>query len=98
MHNLPKSALPKLYSNPASQRPDEYHWRDDAACLGLDTEAFYPTQGETAHMAKRVCEHCSVQAECLRYALQMGDDNGVWGGLGESERRRMVRRGYRAAA
>ena len=39
--------------------------------------------------AKRICEQCPVLAVCRRYALENGEKFGVWGGLSESERRRL---------
>lgn len=44
--------------------------------------------------AKRVCGLCPVRAECLEYAITHNQTEGVWGGMGESERasyRRKVR-------
>lgn len=35
---------------------------------------------------------CSVQAECLAFARDVGDPNGVWGGTTETERRLLMRR------
>ena len=38
--------------------------------------------------AKTVCRRCPVTAECLAYADEIGDYNGVWGGLTPRERGR----------
>lgn len=43
-------------------------------------------------MAKQVCHECKVRAECLEYALENREKNGIWGGVTERERRRMLRR------
>ena len=43
--------------------------------------------------AKAVCQRCSVTSECLQWALDSGQDAGVWGGMSEDERRLMKRRG-----
>ncbi|MET9610162.1 WhiB family transcriptional regulator [Streptomyces sp. NPDC006512] len=43
-----------------------------------------------AAAAKDVCALCPVQPECLRHALRVGEPYGVWGGLDEGERRRLV--------
>jgi WhiB family redox-sensing transcriptional regulator len=47
--------------------------------------------------AKAVCRRCPVTDECLSWALESGQDAGIWGGMGEDERRALKRRGARAA-
>ena len=42
--------------------------------------------------AKIVCNRCPVTAECLSWALESGQDAGVWGGMSEDERRALKRR------
>jgi Transcription factor WhiB len=68
-------------------------WMEDAACLGTDTEAFYPEAGGSTREAKRVCNNgCPVIKECLDFALRHRGDIGrfgVFGGLSERERRRL---------
>jgi len=46
--------------------------------------------------AKKVCDRCEVRQECLQWALEAGQDHGVWGGLSEDERRSMKRRNARS--
>ena len=48
--------------------------------------------------AKAVCRRCAVVDECLRWALETGQDAGVWGGLSEDERRALKRRNARLRA
>ncbi len=67
-------------------------WRDEAACRGLDTDVFFPLTDEEAEEAKAICASCSVREECLEFALLTRQDDGVWGGLTEAERRRLRRR------
>ena len=75
-------------------------WLHRAACLTDDPELFFPV-GNTGPAimqiaeAKKVCERCEVRAECLQWALDAGQDHGVWGGLSEDERRAMKRRNAR---
>lgn len=40
---------------------------------------------------------CPVQAACLEWALENGQDSGIWGGLSENERRALKRRSRRRA-
>ena len=48
--------------------------------------------------AKAVCARCTVTEVCLQYALETGQDSGVWGGLSEDERRALKRRNARNKA
>lgn len=76
-------------------------WRHQAACLNKDPELFFPI-GNTGPAqlqiddAKAVCRCCEVMDTCLRWALENGEDFGVWGGLSEDERRALKRRNARA--
>lgn len=69
------------------------HWRDDAACGGLDPEIFFPLYGnkEGEKIAKRVCATCPVADACLKEALAAGHEYGVWGGLSEGDRSKLKR-------
>jgi len=72
-------------------------WRHDAACSEVDPELFFPI-GNTGpallqiEEAKTVCRRCVVRDSCLRWALESGQDAGVWGGMSEDERRAYKRR------
>ena len=66
-------------------------WQTDALCAQTDPEAFFPEKGGSTRYAKRVCEACPVQAECLDYAMSKDEKFGIWGGLSERERRRLRR-------
>ncbi|MEV6205832.1 WhiB family transcriptional regulator [Kitasatospora sp. NPDC051914] len=76
---------------PLHQRWD---WQLQGACRGSDAGLFFHPPGERgrAHdereeAAKRICGHCPVRAECLAHALGVREPYGVWGGMGEDERR-----------
>jgi WhiB family transcriptional regulator, redox-sensing transcriptional regulator len=64
-------------------------------CAQTDPEIFYPeTAKEEAlnrHTVKSICGHCEFQAKCLEYGLTH-EVYGIWGGMGESERRALKRR------
>ena len=76
-------------------------WRHRAACLEEDPELFFPI-GNTGpalvqiEEAKAVCAGCPVRETCLTWALESGQDSGVWGGMSEDERRALKRRHARA--
>jgi WhiB family redox-sensing transcriptional regulator len=69
-------------------------WYDQAACLGSDTEAFFPEDRGSDYLpeVKRICRGCSVQSECLNFAVKY-HVQGYWGGATEQERRRLKRYG-----
>lgn len=76
-------------------------WRHTALCRDEDPELFFPigTTGPAAvqvEEAKVVCRRCTVVEDCLSWALETGQDAGVWGGASEDERRVLRRRAVRA--
>jgi WhiB family redox-sensing transcriptional regulator len=77
--------------------PGYRDWRDDAACRDVDPELFFP-DGDVKSvraqvtMAKLTCRRCPVSATCLSWALASGQEAGIWGGLTEAERHRLLRR------
>ncbi len=76
-------------------------WRHHALCRDEDPELFFPigTSGPAAvqvQEAKVVCQRCSVTEACLEWALESGQDSGVWGGTSEDERRALTRRHSRS--
>src|SRR5712691_11157913 len=71
--------------------PEERRWQEQANCLGVDPDLFFPERGASTREAKSVCRGCEVRAECLEYALRHGEKFGIWGGLSERERRRVRR-------
>jgi WhiB family redox-sensing transcriptional regulator len=78
-------------------------WRHVAACRDEEPELFFPI-GNTGPAlaqiedAKRVCTGCDVREVCLNWAIETGQDAGVWGGLSEDERRSLKRRRARERA
>ncbi len=72
-------------------------WRHEAACLEHDPEVFFPSGAtgpawQELEQAKAICRPCPVRLHCLQWALDTGQEAGVWGGLSENERRRCSRR------
>lgn len=72
-------------------------WRRLARCRGLDPEVFYPQDDDEGEEAKTICALCVVRQSCLEYALAAREKHGVWGGLSERERRRVLRRRRQSA-
>ena len=78
-------------------------WYDNAACRDEDPELFFPIRSSgpavrQLQQAKPVCAGCPVQRPCLEWAVRTSIDYGVWGGLGEDERRSVKRRTARQRA
>lgn len=74
---------------------------NSAACRGVDPELFFPIGNTDVALmqieeAKQICQPCAVRESCLTWALESGQDAGVWGGLSEDERRSLKRRTARA--
>jgi WhiB family redox-sensing transcriptional regulator len=77
----------------------EYGWQWRGACRGRDANLFFPPshleraelKRERERAAKAICAGCPVRIECLDYSLRTREPYGVWGGLNEMERRRVLR-------
>lgn len=70
-------------------------WRTRAECLSEDPELFFPVGSSAVAIkqterAKSICRSCTVVHQCLSYALENGQDSGVWGGRSEDERKKYV--------
>ena len=61
-----------------------------------DLDVFFPNddgvyEPKVLRYAKFICMGCPIRTECREEGLKMLDEVGVWGGLTERERRRVVR-------
>jgi WhiB family redox-sensing transcriptional regulator len=65
-------------------------WSVDAPCSQADADAWFPDKGGSAVEAKRICASCDVREQCLQWALDNKEHWGVWGGMSERERRRIL--------
>ncbi len=72
-------------------------WRQRAACRDTNPDLFFPagTSGDAVERqvaaAKALCARCQVRFACLDWALDTGQEAGIWGGLDEDERRTLRR-------
>lgn len=66
-------------------------WRFEAACHESAEIDFFGDDPAELEMAKKVCAGCPVVDECLAYALDTNQTEGVWGGLLPGERNRLRR-------
>lgn len=61
-------------------------WWKQAACLGMDTNLFFPTNGDYSQVIE-VCSDCVVRRHCLEDALsQELDLYGCFGGTTPKQR------------
>ena len=79
--------------------PMGQNWRNAGLCKGSDPLVFYPPSEDDslADEAKTICGMCAVRQTCLEFALTTREKHGVWGGLTERERRRVLRQRRRSA-
>jgi WhiB family redox-sensing transcriptional regulator len=78
----------------------DVEWQTKALCRGADANLFFaPHQMENKEerdareaQAKAVCARCPVREQCLAFALATREPYGIWGGLNELERRRLLAR------
>ncbi|GAA4950321.1 hypothetical protein GCM10023205_08700 [Yinghuangia aomiensis] len=95
--------LARPQASPVDEELDRMDWRHRAACRDEDPELFFPI-GNTGpallqiEEAKAVCRRCPEMEACLQWALESGQDAGVWGGMSEDERRALKRRAARNRA
>lgn len=78
---------------------ENYEWQKDGACVGMDQEIFFHPWNDTPssrqkreRVAKAVCATCPVVVQCYEWSLKVQEPYGVWGGVGEDERRRILRK------
>lgn len=74
--------------NPSTE---DQSWATRGACVNMDPDGFF-VQGADQNRVKTTCVACPVKTECLADALDNRIDFGVWGGMTERERRRLLRR------
>jgi WhiB family transcriptional regulator, redox-sensing transcriptional regulator len=86
---------------PLAQVPldSTWFWQEKGLCRSADPLLFFHPQNERGasrvrreQSAKRVCASCPVRLECADYAIRAREPYGVWGGLSEEERERILHR------
>ncbi|MGV3712239.1 DNA-binding protein WhiA [Pseudolysinimonas sp.] len=75
-------------------------WMQDAACSDVDPEVFFPTTFKklgVTDAAVRVCGTCPVRRDCLAYAVERDEREGIWGGTTPRQRRHDIEFAERSA-
>jgi WhiB family redox-sensing transcriptional regulator len=78
---------------------DELMWRVGAECQTDNAVYFYapshferkPEKDLREGIARALCRRCKVQESCLSYSIVGEESHGIWGGLNELERKRLLR-------
>jgi len=77
-------------------------WQRRARCEGKATrehDPWYPPEDDKGDVdyseantmvARAECWACPVREMCLEYAIDTGQQHGIWGGLDPDERRKLV--------
>jgi len=103
-HGFPRSGYPAsmLQTRRFATEVAALGWQEAGACRDADLALFFSPDGDDDSTAERaaerrrrlreairICGQCPVLVVCRRYALEHGEKFGVWGGLTETERRRI---------
>lgn len=70
---------------------------NDPAYIGEHADTWYPRERHYDR-ATVLCAGCPVINQCLTYALDNREEDGVWGGTTPKQRRNLLRRQARQAA
>jgi WhiB family redox-sensing transcriptional regulator len=87
-----QSTTPPVARIVTHETPGPGPWVLQAACADLPTRYFFSDDPAGTDLALAVCRPCPVRDDCAAYALAIPILDGVWGGLTEADRRRIVRR------
>lgn len=70
-------------------------WMRDAACLDEDPELFFPLteldSNPQVDQARAVCRRCAALLDCRFWAIENGEDAGIWGATTAAQRRAIRR-------
>ncbi len=88
----------RVAGHPFVYRTTPITWRDGAACLESPGVDFFPFPEDVEAIArvKGICAPCPVAPDCLAYAMETRQADGVWGGLTPRERINLRRKSTEA--
>lgn len=66
-------------------------WREAAACFDRTDVDFFADNRAATSAALKTCARCPVTDECLSWALETNQRDGVWGGHTPSQRKSLRR-------
>ncbi len=92
-------ATDHLYQKLPKPLSENYEWQYEGSCNNYDPEIFYlpynirmSQKREYISRAKAICAECPVAEQCREFALTTEQEFGIWGGLSEDERRKVLAR------
>ena len=77
-------------STPRAVAADDRAWVSKALCRKTDPDQLF-VAGAAQRKAAVICRHCPVMQECGAEALDNKVEYGIWGGMTERERRRLLK-------
>ena len=98
--NAPQQPEQPLTNDTHTTNPQTQHWRNNANCTGKTNMMFPKDYKDITYIpaARALCKECTVQTQCLEYALEFpsADLHGVWAGytprqLAAEQRRRGIK-------
>jgi WhiB family redox-sensing transcriptional regulator len=82
---------------PIVRNAERWDWQLLARCRGADPSMFFHGDGERGRSrqrrerkAKQFCAQCPVRIQCLLHSLLFQEPYGIWGGVSENERHRIL--------
>ena len=80
-------------TNALSLEIDLEHWREQGSCRDVPEISFFPESDDLGaiNLAKAICDSCPVVDECLSFAIETRQPDGIWGGFTPKERTRLRR-------
>lgn len=67
-----------------------FHWDPRRGCADIQPDVMFPQTAEDLPAAQKVCRRCPFKQACHQWAVDTAQPYGVWGGIGEKERRREI--------
>ncbi|MBW0015748.1 MAG: WhiB family transcriptional regulator [Mycobacterium sp.] len=83
MNVVPMNRAPRVVS------AEDRAWVAKALCRETDPDELF-VRGAAQRKAAVICRHCPVMRECAAEALDNKVEYGIWGGMTERERRRLL--------
>lgn len=99
-HNAPQQHDDTLTEDTHTTNNPTTNWRNNANCKNQTNTMFPKTYKDITYIpaARALCKECTVQTQCLEYALEFpaADLHGVWAGhtprqLAAEQRRRGIK-------
>ena len=76
---------------------ENWDWQVRGLCRGKDSQYFFHPADERGaaraareERAKAICRSCPVLVRCRQHALTVEEPFGIWGAMGERERREAI--------